>query len=253
VLAGTPLAPPVRRRRIVVVAVLDLAAICAVAWLPGIQGSWVRNWLPPVHLLVAYRLSGWFFRAPDTRLEAWLLGTDAWVFDRAGLAAFVRRSPRILLEILEQMYASIYVLVPIGFLIARLSSRSLDVDRYWTTVLTPMLVAYALLPWLQSRTPLALGDHTDIDQRKLLVRRLNLQIARRASIQVCTIPSGHAAGAVAIALALAAVSSWAAAIVAVLAAGIGLGSVTGRYHFAIDVIAGAGLAVVAWLIVGAVF
>jgi hypothetical protein len=256
VLAWTPLAPSARRWTIMVVALMDLVAICAIAWLPGIRESAVRAWLPPIHLLVAYRLSGLFFRAPDRRLETWLLQTDAWVFDRVGLRAFVRGAPRIVLDLLEAMYASVYALIPLGFLIARLSARDLNVDRYWTIVVAPVLAAYAMLPWMQSRTPLALNDHIDIDERDgrpLRVRRLNLLIARRASIQVCTIPSGHAAGSVAIALALLAVSPVAAAVVSVVAVGIGLGSVIGRYHFAIDVVGGALLAVAAWMLAAAMF
>jgi len=198
---------------------------------------------------VAYRLSGWFFRAPDRRLETWLSRTDDWVFDRAGFGAFVRRGPRILFELLEAIYSSVYVLVPAGFLIAKLVAPNLDADRYWTIVIAPMLASYAMLPWLQSRTPFAIGSHTDIATRNLGVRRFNQLIARRASIEVCTIPSGHAAGSVAIALALGAVSPLAAAVVCVLAAGIAPGSIIGRYHFALDVVAGAGVAVATWLLV----
>jgi membrane-associated phospholipid phosphatase len=253
VLAWTRLAPRGRRRAIVIVAVVDLIALVGIAAWPAVRDSAVRDWMPPLHLLVAYRLSGWFFRWPDWRLEAWLLRTDAWVFSRAGLSGFVRRGPRIVLEILEATYASVYALVPIGFLIARLTAHDLDVDRYWTIVAAPVLGAFAMLPWLQSRTPLALGDHIEIETRNLLVRPLNLLIARRASIHVCTIPSGHAAGSTAVALALITVSPWAAVIMAIVAAGIGIGSVTGRYHFAIDVVAGAGLAVLAWLVVATSF
>jgi membrane-associated phospholipid phosphatase len=246
-LAWTRWAPPGRRRAIALLALLDLTAVCAGAWVPGFRESSMRDWVPPLHLFVAYRLSGWFFRAPDRGLERWLVWTDAWVFDRLGLDGFVRRSPRIVLEVLEGMYASVYALVPAGFLIARLSP-GLDVDRYWTVVLAPMLAAYAMLPWLQSRTPLALGDHAAITTRPLQARRLNVFIARNASIQVCTIPSGHAAGSVATALALTAVSPWAAAVMAVFAAGIGMASVTGRYHFAVDIASGAGLAVAVWIV-----
>ena len=252
-LAWTRWAPVGRRRAIVVLALIDLAAVGATAWLPGLRQSAVRDWMPPVHLLVAYRLSGWFFRAPDPHLEAWLMRTDAWVFDRLGFAGFVRHCPRVGLELLEAAYASVYALVPAGFLVARLSSRGLDVDRYWTMVVAPILVAYAMLPWLQSRTPLALQDHTDIETRALVVRRFNVFIARRASIVVCTVPSGHAAGSAAIALALLAVSPAAAVVVAILATGIGVGSVIGRYHFAIDVVGGAALALAAWLLLRGCF
>jgi membrane-associated phospholipid phosphatase len=143
---------------------------------------------------------------------------------------------------LELAYLSVYLLVPLGFALAMAVAPALDVDRYWTIVVAAELGAYALLPWIQTRTPRTLGDHTAIDGRGLIVRRLNLAIGRGASIRVNTMPSGHAAGATAIALAVFEVSPAAGAGVFAVAAAIVAGSVIGRYHFAIDGLLGVLLA-----------
>ena len=108
------------------------------------------------------------------------------------------------------------------------------------------LASYATLPWVQTRPPRALDDQMIIATRHVAVRRLNEFILRHGSVQVNTFPSGHAAGALATALAVAAVSPAAGWAFGVLALGIVAGSIVGRYHYAADSVAGLLVAVAAW-------
>ena len=64
------------RRRVVVssFALLDAAIILALAYAPGRGWQVVRDWQPPLQILVCYWLSGAFFRAPMLGLEAWQIG-----------------------------------------------------------------------------------------------------------------------------------------------------------------------------------
>lgn len=196
---------------------------------------------------IGYWLSGAFYRAPMLGVEAWLVRWDRRLFDSLGLASFARRGPRAILESLELAYLSVYFLVPLGFGLAVALAPQLDVDRYWMVVLAAELGSYAMLPWIQTRPPRALGDHVAIDLRGLAVRRLNLVILARGSIQVNTVPSGHAAGAFATALAVAELDATAGAALFVLAASIVAGSVVGRYHYAADSVLGILVAVCAWV------
>ena len=199
----------------------------------------VRDWMPAAQLLIAYWLSGPFFRAPMPRVEAWLLSVDRWWFDRAGLAWLAARGPRCMLELLEDAYVSAYVLVPLGFAAAYVATGGgVDADRYWTPVVLAELLCYGALPWIQTRTPGALGDRTFLDGRRVAVRRLNRLIQQRASIQVNTFPSGHAAGAMATALAAGAVVPALLAPLLLASLAITLGSVVGRYHYMADGLAG---------------
>ena len=66
-----------------------------------------------------------------------------------------------------------------------------------------------------------------------------------------TIPSGHAAGAVAVALALAWLHSPLAPLFGVVAVAICIATVVGRYHFLVDTVAGALVGIAAWLVVRA--
>ena len=54
-----------------------------------------------------------------------------------------------------------------------------------------------------------------------------------------TFPSGHVAVSVASALRLWSVSPAAAMVVGAIACGVAIGAVTGRYHYVVDVLAGA--------------
>jgi membrane-associated phospholipid phosphatase len=250
VLAWTRALPTGRRRVVTIVALADAAWL---AWLATRQGpGWdvVRDWQPLVQVLLGYWLSGAFFVRPMPAAEAWLARGDRWLFERAGLAALVDRSPRVILELLELAYLSVYFVLPLGFATALWLAPDVDTGRYWRVVMAAELGCYGVLPWVQTRTPRALGDHLNIERRPLAIRQLNSLVLRHGSIQVNTFPSGHAAGSVATALAVAAVSPAAGVIFGVIAAGIVIGSVVGRYHYAADSLAGVLVAVAAWLVLG---
>jgi membrane-associated phospholipid phosphatase len=245
VLAWLQPLPPRRRLFVTSVTLLDAAWIWAVSHLPGPAWQVVRDWQPPLQILIGYWLSGAFFRAPMPGVEAWLASGDRRLFDRWGLGALVARGPGVVLELFEAAYLSVYLVLPAGFAVAKMIDPSLDAGRFWTGVVVAELVSYGMLPWIQTRPPRAIGDHMAIDARHLVFRRWNLAVLDRGSIQVNTFPSGHAAGATAIAIVVAAVSPVAGLAFAILAAGIVIGSIAGRYHYALDSLAGILVAVIA--------
>jgi membrane-associated phospholipid phosphatase len=119
-------------------------------------------------------------------------------------------------------------------------------DRYWSIVLLAELACYGVLPWIRTRPPWALRETGALDARGVWMRRLNLMLVREASTQANTFPSGHAAGALAAALAVAMVWPAAGAVFFVVALSIMAGSVIGEYHYAGDALTGALTAVAAW-------
>jgi membrane-associated phospholipid phosphatase len=80
---------------------------------------------------------------------------------------------------------------------------------------------------------------------------LNLWVLGRASIQANTVPSGHAATATAVALAVGAAIPEARAILFVVSGSIVLATVVGRYHYVLDSAAGVLVGVIAWTLVTA--
>ena len=117
-------------------------------------------------------------------------------------------------------------------------------DRFWTMVTTAEVLCFGTLPWLQARPPWAVESRRDVDRTR--VRRFSLFWVNRTSIRANTFPSGHASASLAAALALAPAAPVAAVVFGVLAISIAIGSVVGRFHYAIDAIAGLLLAVIIW-------
>ena len=108
---------------------------------------------------------------------------------------------------------------------------------------------YGMLPWIQTRPPRVL-EATVATATPPTIRRVNLGVLGCASIGANTVPSGHAAGALATALAVATTMPAAGAIFLVLAGSITVATVIGRYHYLVDSVLGVIVALIAWWVVG---
>lgn len=216
--------------------------------------------MPLVYLLAGYWLPGLLAQTPNLRFEQRLLDGDRWLFGRDGLARFERSAPRLLVEYLELAYLLCYAVVPAGYVCLVLMGYGRDaIDRFWSVVLTASFACYGLLPWLPTRAPRAIeplaeartGERGRTSGRSS-IRRVNLAVLNRASVQWNTFPSGHTAASLATALAVGSYMPLAGVILAVLAVSIAAGSVAGRYHYAADAIAGAAVAILAFAMAFAV-
>jgi hypothetical protein len=241
------------------------AVICASAFalLPSPTRTWtiaVRTWMPVVLLLGGYRLSGLFYVAPMTAVEARLLAFDRRVFETFGWTAAGERHGSALRGgfglaalrgALEFAYLFVYVMVPLGAVVLYFAGAADQLPRYWTVVLTACFACYAMLPWVQTRPPrvlegLAPGSGEDVRDGAGPLRRLNLAILLSGSNQVNTVPSGHVAAALAVALTLLASAPAAGLAFLALTAAIALATIVGRYHYTVDTVAGLGVALASW-------
>lgn len=197
--------------------------------------------LPASCLLAGYWLSGLFFVAPMVRLERWLLRID----ERAGVSRVAW--PRLVHDYFELAYVLVYAVVPAGALTLAIGGHADAVPRFWSVVLLAEFLSYAMLPWVQTRPPRAIEVAADRSRPAPSLRQLNLAVLGRASIQVNTLPSGHAAGAVATALAVTTVMPTAGLVFIGLAVSIATATVIGRYHYIVDSVLGIVVALSAWL------
>jgi membrane-associated phospholipid phosphatase len=229
---------PASRRRALAGAVAGLGLVI-LSW--RIAPDWIlHGWiLPPLLLLLGYWTTGLLFVAPMPRAERILEGADRAL----RIPALAARAPRPLAELLELAYAGVYPLIPIALVLHLLYTPGGEADHFWSVVLVADFVCFGMLPWVQTRPPRAFEAG---EPWRSSVRALNLRILGTASIEVNTFPSGHAAEALVVTL-LVLGSPW--PIVAgmlVVAAAISAGAVLGRYHYALDVLAGWFVAVVVW-------
>jgi hypothetical protein len=226
--------------------------------LPPPAGLWMtiaRNLLPVLLLLAGYRLSGLFFVAPMTSVEARLMAVDRRVFDAMTWTRHLRLQGSGCHAALELAYLCVYAMVPLGALTLVVSGASNQVATYWTVVLAACFTSYAMLPWLQTRPPRAIhrvAAQEDVPDLRRGLRRLNLAILRCSSNQVNTIPSGHVAAALAVSLMVLSTDVVLGLAFLTMALAIAVATVVGRYHYAVDSLAGAAVALVSWLCLGRV-
>jgi membrane-associated phospholipid phosphatase len=204
--------------------------------------------VPSLVLLGGYWLSGLLFIRPDLRIERWLQQVDERVLMRPGVLGWYHGAPRAVREYFELSYLLVYVAVPAGATTLVATGRVDRVDWFWTVVLLAEFVCYGMLPWLQTRPP-RVHESDDGNTTQAGVRRLNLHLVNRASIQVNTIPSGHAAGAFATAFAVGSVVPRAGIAFLLLALSISVATVLGRYHYVVDTVLGALVAITVWWVI----
>jgi membrane-associated phospholipid phosphatase len=204
----------------------------------------VRQWAPAAYILIGYYSSALVFVAPSPALESWLMAWDRRLLGEP--ATRFAAWPRPLLALLEFAYMGCFLVVGAGYLALTASGHASLADRYWTLVVGAELGSFAPLAIVQTRPPWAVERKPVLADRR--VHDLASEMTQRFTIRVNTFPSGHVAGSLAVALAVAPVMPWAGAVFLALALWIALATVVGRYHYIVDAIAGALLTLALWAV-----
>ena len=191
----------------------------------------LRDWWLLAALPLAYWTPAPLAGRPNERLERWLLRVD----EKLGLNS-LRAS-----EFFELAYLLVYPMVPAGLLASSAG------ELFWRAVLIAVLPCYGLLPLLPTRPPRALTPPGASTSSASIFRVANVGFLRVFGNSWNTLPSGHAAGAAAVAVIVWQSGSSLAPAFALLAAGIAIGTVRGRYHYAVDTLLGVALGIAAGL------
>lgn len=232
---------PIPRARRLLAIVGSLTALTAVWVVARRVPILIRDCAPGAYVVAGYYLSGLLFTAPNRSIEGWLM---SW--DRRVLGDPSRRFaswPRPVVGLLEIVYMGCFLLIAGGFVALMYSGHESLVDRYWTIVLTAELGSFAPLAFVQTRPPWALERKPQLADRT--IHDIASTFTERLTIRANTFPSGHVAGSLAVALAVIPVMPLAGTMLLALAVAVALATVVGRYHFVVDVFAGALLAVAA--------
>ena len=220
--------------------------MCAIVSAAAVAPPILRDWVSPLFAILAgYYLSGLFFVGPTPRFEAWLIDWDRRLLGEP--ATRFAHWPRFLLAYLEVVYIGCLLLVPGGFAVLVLTGRASEANHYWTMVISAELGSFLPLVSLQSRPPWMTERKAVLSDRA--VHRAASLMVENLTIRANTFPSGHVAGSLAVALAVAGVMPWAGLVLLALAASISAACVVGRYHYVIDVFAGVALTLAIWIAV----
>jgi hypothetical protein len=239
-------APPRRASAVSATAFVLAAAVVAVA---HVFPTGARMWLPNAYLVAGYWLPALVVTARPAEFETWLLKTErAWRTLPTAAGTFppppkLRRTCRVRDQVAEFAYLCCYPLVPAAFIVIYMNGSTGDVNRFWTAVLAAGFACYVSLPWVVSRPPRCLEGATSPVSP---MRSINVRLLDRFSHGWNTFPSGHVAIAIAAALSTMSVAPRAGSAFLLVAIGILVGAVSGRYHYAVDAVAGAAVGIAAF-------
>jgi len=201
-----------------------------------------RNFLPAVLMVFAYWQSGQFYLRPNLWLQERLHNLDREI---AGFLDRFRFNIRFKMWIdtyLEIAYLFCYPMVPLGVAVFYLMKLEPHAQEFWTIVLPPSYICYALVAFAQTHPPRVLEGSGS--QKPGSIRKFNMGIIQHTSIQINTFPSAHAASSMAVALALIQFVPVAGWIFLWVAISIAIAAAAGRYHFTADVVLGTAIALI---------
>lgn len=202
----------------------------------------LRNLLPVAGVLLAYRQMGWFARPQENYAleESWVRWDRLLLVDW-GLKEAIESLGPMLPGLLELLYLLAYAVGPAGLLILLACGRLERADRYLAFFVASAIAAYAFYPYFPSQPPRTVFPGELFGQHDTVFRKLNWWILGMGGIHTSVFPSGHVSSSFGVAFgllfALPERKRFGVLLTAV-AFGIALATVYGRYHYAVDALAG---------------
>ncbi|HEY3441898.1 MAG TPA: phosphatase PAP2 family protein [Paludibaculum sp.] len=249
--AARPIAPDVR----MLIFTLNPALImwfCLFSWAHKDRGftllDRVRDWYPVPLILLAFREMGWMALPHTSRaFEDYWIVWDRRLLHDWGLKAAIESLGPLLPNLLELSYLLVYVMPIVTVAVFYLYRARPRLDDAYSILLFGTLTAYAMYPFFPSEPPRSVYPLDDLPLLSSL-RRLNLFFVGNYGIHTSVFPSGHSAAAFSAAFAVIKLipeKPWLGRAFLILAILIGFATIYGRYHFAIDAVAGFALAALA--------
>ena len=217
---------------------------------PSVLSTAVRDWLPLATMMLAYQQMGWFAPAEHTyELE------QAWVvWDRILLNDWRLREATELLgpllpSIVELSYTLVYAIGPFGLAMLYLLGQRKQADRFLFILVLGTILSYALFPFFPSEPPRRVFPGELFPNIETVFRQLNWWILSGGGISMSVFPSAHVSSAFAGAFAMRMVMPrprWVYRGMVVLACLTFWATIYGRYHYAVDSVAGLGISLIAF-------
>lgn len=223
-------------------AAVIIAIMFAVSRFPQRGASYLRDIAPAVYALAAYREMNWFTPAVHAhRLEQSWIAWDRRILDGFHLRAAIESGGPLLAGFLELCYMLVYTVAVISLLAIYANRRRDRVNLFWLAYLTGTLGAYGLFPYFPSEPPRTVFPGADVPHITTAIREFNLFIVGGYGIHSSVFPSAHVSLVLSAAWGLLAVIpkrrwiGWTMVGYGILVA---IATVYGRYHYAVDALAG---------------
>lgn len=247
-----PLQAPVARLPLVVLALVTLLfAVLAYGESRAYAEffSILRDWAAVALTLLAYREMNWFTPlGMDHHLELRWIEWDRWLLYAAGLQRAIESLGVLLPGYLELCYLLVYAVGPFAVAALYVERRRDLVNSLLFLYLLGALLAYALFPYFPSDPPRTLFGGSDLPNIVTAIRRFNLWIVNGYGIHSSVFPSAHVSSAFSAAWAFFWLLpekkrlGWGMLVYAI---SVSIATVYGRYHYAVDALAGFGVSVIA--------
>lgn len=231
------------------IVVLALGEVRGPAWF----FSYARDWAPLALTLTAYREMDWFTpEQRDFHLEnAWVVW-DRLLLSDWGLRKIIESSGALLPGYFEFCYLLVYAVGPFTIAMVYACQKREAVDRVLVLYLVGTLAAYALFPYFPSAPPRTAFPGADLPAVVTPFREFNLWLLRGYGIHSSVFPSAHVSSVFAAAWAFMLYlpeRRWIGLGMLIYAVSVAIATVYGRYHYAVDAVAGFAVSVLAVLLV----
>jgi membrane-associated phospholipid phosphatase len=206
------------------------------------RANHVRDWIPLALTFTAFREMNLFTPAiRDHHLENSWIGYDRWLLDTAHLRAAIESLGPLIPSYLEICYVLVYAIALISALTLVLNHRRDQLNTFWFAFIAGTLASYALFPYFPSDPPRTVFAGSDLPHIVTIFRRFNLAILGEYGIHSSVFPSAHVSAAFACAWGLLITMpdrKRYATLAAIFASSVAIATIYGRYHFAVDALAG---------------
>jgi len=217
-------------------------AVFSVLWAVSREDWWLREWVPLFLTLAAYREMNWFTPAVrDYRLENAWIGWDRVLLDQWHFRAVVESAGALAPTYLELCYALVYAVAPVSIVILLTNGARRQIPRFWLAYVAGTLGSYALFPYFPSDPPRVVFAGLDLPHFLTPMRQLNLWVVGHYGIHSSVFPSAHVSSTLAAAWGLLLTlpeRRWIGWALAVYALSVAVATAYGRYHYAVDAVAG---------------
>ena len=246
----TPL-PSGRRARIAGGGLAGILFAWSLRFVEGAPGGLlIRDLMPALLLLIGYWQSGQFFRGANPRVQATFRAIEQRWFPWVQRVSSSLGRRRWLTAYLEASYLWCYAVIPLGVIVLHSAGQAAMVDRFWAVLLVPTFVCHGCTVFVPSLPPWLADSDVAANREPSRIRSLSTWLLEHASITANTFPSGHVASSFGAALVMWAVTPIAGAAFLWMAASIALATTMLRYHYTLDAVLGAALALLAFVLFG---